>query len=233
MGNFGLYFGNWGQRASSALTPSAEKKERTATYSRPIPKNLAQVVVLCEANASLEELLEQPPVPGTPGAEGLEGKATHEHWVVRGSEDQAAVLIAARKDNTTSLESLEYEVYSDHTYTEKGKPKQARSRMLVCTVGFKQNVGHLGKEMVFCGVHGHYRTMKKEWPTAWDAFWDRFASVIKLIGVHFMVGDFNMSLTEVPKELRSRGIEWDCVAWYLWQYEPGDTHHLPSLGLDS
>ena len=32
--------------------------------------------------------------------------------------------------------------------------------MLVCKIGFTQNIGHLGKEIVVCGVHGHNRTMK-------------------------------------------------------------------------
>jgi hypothetical protein len=32
-----------------------------------------------------------------------------------------------------------------------------------------------------------------------------------------VAGDFNMSLTETPKQLRSCGIICECVAWYPWQ----------------
>ena len=73
--------------------------------------------------------------------------------MVRGNEDSAS-LIACRTDNTSSLECLKYEVYGDHYYKEKGKNNMARSRLLICEVVFKQNIGHLGKEIVVCGVHG-------------------------------------------------------------------------------
>ena len=93
--------------------------------------------------------------------------------------------------------------------------------MLVCRVGFKQNIGHLGKEFVVCGALGHNRAMKMEWPAAWTAFWDRLAQYVQYFGIKFLAGDFNMSFTEVPKQLRSRGILCDCVAWYPWQRNKG------------
>ena len=90
--------------------------------------------------------------------------------------------------------------------------------MLTCRAGFKQNVGHLGTEIVVCGVHGHNRTMKLEFgPTVWKNYWDQLAEEIQEFGIKFVAGDFNMSLTEVPNQLRSRGIQCDCVAWYPWQ----------------
>jgi hypothetical protein len=230
VGNFGLFFGNWGQRAT--LGGDAHKKARRQTHDRQLLKCPAQVIVLCEACEGIEELLRQAPEEGTPEQAGLEGRCTYEYFVVRGAEPEAAVLIAARMDNTTFLECLEYEVHNDHNYTEKGKPKQARSRMLVCKVGFKQNVGHLGKELVVCGVHGHYRTMKFEWPQALQAFWDRLAKKIRAHRIQFLAGDFNMSVTEVVKQLRSRGIESDCIAWYPWQHMTSDLHGQ-KLGLDS
>ena len=76
--------------------------------------------------------------------------------------------------------------------------------------------------------------MKKEWPIAWESFWERLAAAIKQTGVQFMAGDFNMSLTEVPKQLRSRGIDCDCVAWYSWKLKTavaGMKEH--QLGFDS
>ena len=143
--------------------------------------------------------------------------------MVRGSE-QAALLVAARKDNTTALECLKYEVHDYHDYKEKNKNKTARSRIIV-------GIGHPGKEIVVCGAHGHYRTMKMEWLGAWKAFWDRLAAHVREFGIRFLAGDFNMSFTEVPKQLRSRGILCDCVAWYPWLHVRDG---LPSkLGFDS
>jgi len=84
-------------------------------------------------------------------------------------------------------------------------------------VQFKQNIGHIGVDVVVCGVHGHCRTMKHEWPEQWKHFWDRLALLIRKHSIHFVAGDFNMSLTEVPKQLGKRGIKVDCVAWYPWQ----------------
>ncbi len=49
-------------------------------------------------------MLRQPPEDGSPEQEGLGERSSHEHLVVRGAESEAAVLIAARKDNTTVLE---------------------------------------------------------------------------------------------------------------------------------
>ena len=236
VGNFGLFFGNWGLRGTVGGNDAA--KLRRDTQDRQILKSPGQVVVVVEASRELEELLRLPAVAAEDSAQGgLQGRSTHEHFVVRGDE-QSAVLIAARTDNTTSLECLMHEVHDDHEYREKGKLKIARSRMLVGKVGFKQNIGHLGTNIVVCGVHGHYRTMKMEWPQAWNAFWDRLAEYVRTFSIQFLAGDFNMSFTEVPKQLRNRGILCDCVAWYPWQ-QAGDTRAAVAaaseqrLGFDS
>ena len=71
MGNFGLFCGNWGQRGT--LGGDARKRQRKKIHDRQILRSPAQVVVLCEATAEVEELLKQPPVEGIPGQKGLEG----------------------------------------------------------------------------------------------------------------------------------------------------------------
>lgn len=230
VGNFGLFVGNWGARCSMAN--DARKRANRDRHDRQILKSPAQVLVLCEANEQVEGLLKQPPVPGSLGAAGLKGRSTHEHWVVRGNEEKTAVLIAARKDNCLSLECLEYDVHHDHPYTEKGKQKQATSRMLACRVGFKQNIGHIGKTIGVIGVHGHFRTMKFEWPKALIAFWDRLRDKIIKHHLDFVVGDFNMCLTEVVKQLRSRGLQCDCIAWHPWRHNTTLVQGQP-LGIDS
>ena len=80
--------------------------------------------------------------------------------MLRGNEDES-VLRAARKDTATCLELLHWDIIK-RPYTEKGKPKTSRSRIMIAKVTFKQNIGHMGKEIVVAGVHGHNRMMKYE-----------------------------------------------------------------------
>ena len=95
----GCFFGNWGLRGTVGGNNAA--KLRRETQDRQILKSPGQVVVLVEASKELEELLRLPAVAvGDSAKGGLQGRDTHEHFVVRGDE-QSAVLIAARTDNTT------------------------------------------------------------------------------------------------------------------------------------
>ena len=226
VGNFGLFCGNWGVRGTLA-----NARFRREIMDRQITRSPGQVIVLCEANADTEELLRQPRSRGTQGGTRLEARDTFEHWVQRGNEESAC-LIAARKDTCTGLDSLDYTIHHDHPYREKGKDKMAKSRFLTCKVSFRQNIGHVGKEVVVLAVHGHFRTMKFEWPSALKKFWDVLADKIRSRGVKFMAGDFNMSFCEVVKQLQSRGIVCDCCAWYPWRHATMTTHEQ-SLGLDS
>ena len=127
---------------------------------------------------------------------------------------------------------LKYDCHDDHRYTFKQKEKMARTRIMVARITFKQNIGHIGKEVVVAGVHGSQMTMKIKWKEVWDAFWDRLANFIHVHGIQFVAGDFNMSLTEVPKQLRSRGLSCDCVAWFPWVHSSLRVHRQ-ALGFDS
>ena len=62
-------------------------------------------------------------------------------------------------------------------------------------MGFKQNIGHCGTNIVIGAVHGNNKTMKAEWPREFEDFWDRLAMQIKKYNVKFLAGDFNMALT--------------------------------------
>ena len=189
------------------------------------------IVVLAEAARETEEMLRTCSSRGDPEVQGLRSRDDHACHVLRGNEE-SGILIAARKDNTTGIELLEYNVIDDHEYTQKGKPKKARSRIMIARIFFKQNVGHIGREVVVAGVHGHYMTMKHEWPAALKRFWNILADEIRSHGVQFVAGDFNMSLTQVPVELRNRGIKCDCIAWYPWRHDT-ERKHEQALGLDS
>ena len=74
--------------------------------------------------------------------------------------------------------------------------------------------------------------MRIKWRAVWESCWDRLAEFIRSHGVQFVAGDFNMSLTEVPKQFRSRGLSCDCVAWYPWVHRTKRVHRQ-ALGFDS
>ena len=230
VGNIGIFFGNWGQRAT---VDAKNKRKRSERSDRQISRCPGQIIILAEANASVEEVLKSPPLEAeSPGASGLSGRPSFEHFVVRGNEKDAAVLIAARTDTCTHIDLLDYDLHFDSEYREKGRNCMAYTRMLSCTVGFKQNVGHIGKSVNCMGVHGNSRTMKMTWKGVYDAFWDRLAAKIKEFHIEIMAGDFNMALTRVIPELRSRGLACDCLAWYPWIHRTKRCHEQP-LGFDS
>ena len=64
VGDFGLFFGNWGTRGSVANTHA--KRVRQETHDRQIMRCPGQGIVLCEATPFVEELLRQPPQEGIP-----------------------------------------------------------------------------------------------------------------------------------------------------------------------
>jgi hypothetical protein len=227
VGNFGLFFGSWGQRAVIA---TGRRREVQLVHDRQIEKCPAQVVCLAEASREVEQILTDDQAPGDAEATGLDTRTKFKHFCIRGNET-SSLLIAARTDVTTGLELLEFDLNDDHRYREKGKEKIARTRTLVCKAHFKQNIGHIGLEVVVAATHFHYKTAKLTWPAVAVTYWDNLAARIIKYGIQFLTGDFNMSLTDVTVQLRSRGIQIDCVAWYPWCLSGGV--HDQNLGFDS
>ncbi|MDP7560003.1 MAG: hypothetical protein QF745_05635, partial [Planctomycetota bacterium] len=80
VGNFGLFFGNWGLRG--AVGNAASRRSRRDTQDRRIQRSPAQVVVLAEAAKEIEELLKEPRSHGNQELEGLERRDSAEHWVI-------------------------------------------------------------------------------------------------------------------------------------------------------
>jgi hypothetical protein len=227
VGNFGLFFGNWGQRAVIA---TGRRREVQLVQDRQIERCPAQVVCLAEASREVEQILTDDQAPGDAEATGLDTRTKFKHFCIRGNE-VSSLLIAARTDVTTGLELLEFDLNDDHRYREKGREKIARSRTLVCKAHFKQNIGHIGLEVVVAATHLHYKSAKLTWPAVAVTHWDSLAARIHKYGIQFLTGDFNMSLTDVTVQLRSRGIQIDCVAWYPWCLSGGA--HEQNLGFDS
>ena len=116
-------------------------------------KNPAQVLIPAETIPEVQGLLQQVAVAGSRDEGGLQKRSTFEYFVVRGNEKERALLMGARDDNTTFFDCRLYEAHQDHPYTEKWTHKIATSRTIVCTLGFKQNVGHFGKEIAVAAVH--------------------------------------------------------------------------------
>ena len=206
---------------------------------KQLVKNPANLVLLLESTPFQETLLKMAAVAGEDDAEGLNARPTHEHWVIRGNEKDSAILAAARKDTAVGLECLLYDPHEDHPYKEKSKAKMARSRSMVVQYKSKQMVGHLGTDINVMVSHGNNHTMRLTWRKVWEGWWDRHAMHIRNFNVQFWCGDFNMSLTEVPKQLRSRGICADCCAWCPFKHiNPGDSVHSEQrsstpMGIDS
>ena len=103
---------------------------------------------------------------------------------------------------------------------------------MTAKVCFKQNIGHIGQEVVVTGVHGHRHTMIYRWAECVDTFWNLLAAKIETYGTKFLAGDFNMSFTEVVKQLGRRNIVCDCIAWYPWRHEDMLLHDQ-NLAFDS
>ena len=100
---------------------------------------------------------------------------------------------------------------------------------MVCTFHWRTNIGYLGTVIKVMAVHGHYMTMKMQLKREdYNEWWDKIHAMIQEHDVNFLVGDFNMSLTQVVPQLRKRGLQIDTISWYPWL-------HLEEncLGMDS
>ena len=116
------------------------------------------MLVVLEANKHVQELLENPPEASATsndrsGGSKLDKRPNFYYWVVRGNEEKA-ILLAGRRDNTHAVERVHYEIHDDHEYKEKRQRKMARTRIMYGEVTMKQNIGHIGKEVVVLGAIG-------------------------------------------------------------------------------
>ena len=105
-----------------------------------------------------------------------------------GSEEKENLLVAAWRDTCIGIEQLTYELTNDGPYEDHSTKKMATSRIAVCKVSFKQNVGHLGCDINACAVHCHYKTMKCDLGTLnYDAFWQRLLETLVEYKVKFLL----------------------------------------------
>ena len=234
VGNFNLFFGNWGSRSlQHNMRGNAGRVH--SNINRQISKCPCIVVTLAEATEECASDLRRGFYNnGGIAPNDLDDRKSHEHFVHRSRGVDVGVLIACRTDNTTELTLLEDEVHTDAVYREKGQSKPALTKTLICEVCFKQNVGHLGTKIPICVCHLSNRTAKGEFAECvLSDFWDKIAAWSRKFGLKFLTGDFNMSFLQVCDQLRSRGLRIDCAAWYPWCERSAAPRTGGPVGIDS
>ncbi len=84
----------------------------------------AQVVILCEASAKVEEVLKSSAVAAEdPDAEGLAGEAASSIMWCEATSQMRQCWLPLVCDNCTDLKLRDYDVHLDHTYTQQRKQK--------------------------------------------------------------------------------------------------------------
>ena len=169
VGNIGVFFGNWGLRASSAAVQR--------NIDLQIRRGPAQIIVLTECQEATERVLNETAVADDPqearsavadAASPLATRDGFQYMKVRGNE-ASSVLIGARTRNARSLELILWMRREEGEYKCKTKTKAAHSRkaiahsrILIVRVNLIHQVGHIGNTIVVMGVHFHCLPAKKE-----------------------------------------------------------------------
>ena len=119
VGNFNLFFGNWGTRQMSHNMRGLAGRVHS-NINRQISKCPCIFVTLAEATADCaSDLFHGYYNDGGIEPNDLDMRPSYEHFVHRSLGEYAGVLIACRKDNTTGLTLLFDEVHLDNHYRER------------------------------------------------------------------------------------------------------------------
>ena len=239
VGNFGLFMGNWGQRSEKKAASCAQRD----LHDSNVMGSPGMIIVLFEATTAVAAMLEREPshVPDRPPPRhnekaplgNMSARAWFEHLVCMGEESKGAILMAVRKNVCENIECVYSDSWVDGIWNVKGKNNTATTRVMVCKFTWKQNIGHLGKDVTVMGVHGHYRTMNMLFnKTVNDELWKKIKDLIVEHNVNLLVGDWNMSLPQVVPRLTALGLHVDLCSWYPWLH---DTDHAGGnyFGMDS
>ena len=109
----GVFYANWG-----FIRTSGDAQARGQVMRRQLRKAPAQILIVAEARKSVVEVLLEPRRSGDVNATGLAARDSWDWWVVRGNEEEAALLIAARKSTCPCIRMLGYEVHPDHKFKQ-------------------------------------------------------------------------------------------------------------------
>jgi len=219
VGNIGLTFINYGQRATSEKN---KQKAHHDNLDRQIMKGPTQVLGMAEATQEIIDVLTATPkwgekVQDTSNPQSrLDGRPTASYRVVRQqTQDQTCLLLAVKEDFSPRDPEVLLDITQRDGTAQNGAA--AYSKFFVVRTFTKQGIGFIGHEHVVALMHLHRETAKLKWKEVLKKWYDKIEEAHKQFGLHFLMGDFNMNVTDVPRQLRNRGICCDVVAWYPWK----------------
>ena len=232
-GQTSVYFGNWGTRAVNPKT-AAQRNVHNNNVAQ-ILKSPCHIVTLAEANALTSDDLQMGHTPQSrrnTGHKFDQRKPPEDRYYVFRGDDANDVLIAVRRSIASELSLLQHDCNLSAVITDHGKQKEVQARVMMCDIEFKRHMQCIGKSLGVAVVHLHYAIAKmSDNAEVYKRFWDNLAADLRRNNIRFMSGDFNMALTKVVPELRSRGITADLCAWY--PYFASNAAHDQTLHLDS
>ena len=233
-GQTSMYFGNWGTRAANPK--NEERRDVHDNIVAQIIKSPCHIVTLAEASDATLTDLKLCREPQSRRETGYNFDKRHEqkegYYAFRGP-DPDDVLVAVRRSVARDLLLLQNSSSFAHPYKDHGKQKVANARVLMCEIWFKQRIQHIGSSLGVAVVHLHYHIAKMSaGAIVYKQFWDRLAADLIRNNIKFLSGDFNMALTRVVPELRSRGVLADLCAWYpYWNNGGLEKFHMDSCGI--
>ena len=256
VGNIGIMLGNWGERA-------ARDEQTRHVQDKQVRGNPAHIVVVLEANEACKHLLQQKPKyveeydisepeedsnianvrwPNWQTEKAKLDNVASKHWhehhaIITKFPKGKQILMAARKDDCRGMTCLYHEHWEDGLFRIKGKKKNryATSTVMICKFDWKQNIGHIGLEVRVMAVQMHKHTANMKYSEQRiNKWWDAISELIKKYTPRFLLGDFNMSLTQVIPRLRARGHLVDTCSWYPWmKMDADESCDGYRLGVDS
>ena len=233
-GQTSMFFGNWGSRSDNPKNRS--HRDVHANIVAQIIKNPCHIVTLAEANdATLTDLVEARE-PQSRRETGHNFDCRHEqtegYYAFRGP-DVDDVLVAVRRSVACDLLLLQNMCNITAPYKDRGKHKLGKTKVLMCEICFKRDVQLIGSSLGVAVVHLHYVIAKMSaGAIVFKQFWDDLAADLIRNNIKFLSGDFNMALTRVVPELRSRGVQADLCAWYpYWNSMGLEKFHMDSCGI--
>ncbi len=141
--------------------------------------------------------------------------------VVWGDEPGATCIVAGKRSMFKSITRLEWHLASGGTYKSRNKARTditAWSRVLVAELEFWRPCAGFDKLRV-ASVHMHRMPAKRQtgFCKGAAAFWAGLHHRLRDCNVHFVGGDFNMSLYDTVSRLKSEGTAVTLLAAHAWR----------------
>ena len=258
VGNIGIMLGNWGERAAHD-TPARQVQDK---QDQGNPAHIVVLLEANEACAELlrqeaqfveedgwyygappllSELEEDDQRPQSRQTEKAKlGNVARRQWhqhhaIITDFHRGKQILMAARTNNCHGMTCLYNESWEDGLFRIKKKTRHATSTVMICKFDWKQNIGYIGLSVTVMAVHMHHHTANMKYSEEkTKKWWDRISELIVEHNPSFLLGDFNMSLTQVIPRLKTRGHMVDACSWYPWmKMDADESCRGYRLGVDS